>query len=393
MPRWNGSKSTALAMAGLLLGGATACGVDSDGSDASSGAPSELIIAVSAPMSDPIYSQVVAGFETRLEIANEDGEVDGHTFKVESRDNKATPEGGATTVQSLLAENPFAMMVQGSGSYSSAAELLKNQSPNLPILGVASAGVIKQASLPNGFGLYNDYVRDCYLDVEYLAEEHDVSNVAIVYQDDALGQQAGEECPAYAESLGLEATSVPVAPATTEFGSVAAKVRDTGADGVVMVSLAPMLAGLQTAAEKISFRPTWVTVSSSATAANLFIPGTYVTNWLRPLSSTEPEVEEFKAAMQEYAPDAETPLGASGWTMAEVLIEAVKSSVDGGELTQEALLAELKKFERPDGIAMAPGSMSYVEDQSTLVNSLTMNEWNGTELVEVTEPRPLPTGE
>jgi branched-chain amino acid transport system substrate-binding protein len=385
-------KSGRLLALGTAIAATTlaACAAD-DAGGSSDKAPKELVIAVSAPMSDPIYGQVVSGFKARLDAANADGGVAGHTFKVVSRDNKATPDGGATTVRSLLGEKPFAMMVQGSGSYSSAALILANQDKNLPVFVVASATVVATANLDNAFGLYPDYVRECYLDVDYLVKTLGEKSVAIAYQDDALGQTSGDLCPKYAESLGVSVTAVPVATGTTDFGSAAAKLRDSDAEGVVVVSLSPIVAGLQAAADRLGYSPDWVTLSSNATSADLFSNGTYVTNWLRPLSSSDPEVAAFKEGMKDEA-SAQTPLGASGWTMAEVLIDAVNTTSEDGELTQENLLDTLKTFERPEGIAMAGGSMSYAEDQSTLVTALSMYQWNGKELVEVAGPQALPTG-
>lgn len=377
----------AAAMAAALL---TACSAADGGSSPGADASKELLIGVSAPMADPIYGQVVAGFEARLKVANAGGGIGGHTFKVVARDNKATPDGGATTVRSLLAEKPFAMMVQGSGSYSSGALILKTQQTQMPVFVVASATVVKKANLPNAFGLYNDYVRECFLNVDYLVKTLALKNVAIAYQDDALGQTSGEQCPAYAKSLGVAATAVPVASGTTDFGSPAAKLRDSGAQGVVVVALAPSVAGLQSASAKLGYKPAWVTFSGNATSANLFTKGTFITNWLRSVSDPGPETAKFTAGVKQYAPTAETPLGASGWTIGEVLVDAVESASKGGDLTQAKMIEVLKAFERPDGIAMADGAMSYVNDQSTLVTALAMNQWNGSELVQVAEPEDLP---
>jgi branched-chain amino acid transport system substrate-binding protein len=403
---WRKSAGSIAAVVTVI--GLTACGQSSsDGGSASSGTSAStaaasggtpLKVGISNPMSGAggSYAALGQGMQAYLEYQNEQGGVAGHKLDVQMLDSGESSSGGATTVRKLLNDDPFMLGIVGSTPFQAASSVLKSQAPDVPVFSMGNAAVVKQANLPSAYGEYPDYTTECFYDAKYAIDNLKASKIAVVYEDDAVGQGAGKECPGFVTKSGATSVgAIAVPPTATDFGPIAAKIKSSGADTVLIYGLSSVVAGVQKAASAVGYEGNWVTFSSNFDDSYLKLAGpaaegTYVDSWLEPVDADTPAAQLFREQIKKRAPNAQSSLGAAGWTMGAVAVHAMEQAVaNGTELTTQSFTDALNQIDG-ESIGLAP-SVSYAgDDHSTFVHSLAMYQVKDGKLVKVADPSPIP---
>jgi branched-chain amino acid transport system substrate-binding protein len=379
----------------------TAAGCSSSGSsssdspDASGGR--ELLIGENTIMSGPAAASfaISQGFEAYLQSVNDDGGVNGYTFKWDHRDNAYSPAQSATVQSQLLAQNPFAVAVIGTVPVSSAAQVSITAGSDVPLLVAADGALVTSLAEKVKGGIYG-YVPDySYLapyDARFIMETLKDKKFALAFENSALAQGAAEAVKGYVDENGGElAANVPIAVGTTDYTPLATQLKSSGAKTVLAWSNAGVTAGLQKAATQIGYKPQWVTPFFALSTGYLELAGesaegTYINAISPPPSdTTDPAVEKFNKAMKEFAPEAATGTGMQGWQLAAVMVEGIRlATEDGEDLTSSSFrdaiqrinskveLTQLDYREQNWGTTQAAmfrvedGAFSQVEDFSAL---------------------------
>lgn len=387
--------------AAILCSGAmlalSACGSgpNKDSSDA-------IVVRISAPLSgqSAAYGQLAKGFEAYLKNINATGGVAGKKFDIKAFDNGESPDGGASTMLSILGDQPDLALVVGTTPVNASLKIVKAKQAKLPIFGFVNPRVIEASGVKNAYGMYPNYLNECYMDSKYLVEQYEAKNIAIVYEDDPVGQDAGKNCPAYGRALGAKVTAIPVSATTTDFNSIAASIKASGAKFVQVVAISPLMVKLQKAAERIGYKGQWMTFSSATydsyiKLAGTSAEGTLISNWLTPLDEATEATKQFHADLSKYEPDSETYLGAAGWTLGAVVTKVLKESIaanDGAVPSSAKLNAAISSLDAPDGLGLSEVPLSYKDHASSPFSTLSILQIESGKLKRVHDPLPIPSG-
>jgi branched-chain amino acid transport system substrate-binding protein len=381
-----------------LLAALLAVLVGASGAAGAPGAGKSVKIAISGPLSGAgaFSAPIALGAKAYFEYTNEHGGVNGYKFDLSVLDNQITSTGGALNAKEALASKPFAMVIGGSAAYAGAASVIRQDAPDLPVFAVANAAVISAAGLRNAHGLFPNYTRECYLFAKYSKEKLKLKRIAILWQTDAVGQDTGKNCPGFAKRQGFaNVTTIPVPFNTTDFGPIAAQIKDSGAQGVLEVLSQTVLAGVQKAVDAIGFKAQWMgytgTDGAYVKVAGSLAEGLLASNALEPLNATTPEMKLFTTEItKRLGSSGVVTIGESGWTVAAIIVRGVKDATTGGKaLTQANFLAAVNKLNGQQ-IGVSP-SVSYVgRDHTTIAKTVTVYKVVGGKFIPIQKNVPLP---
>jgi ABC-type branched-subunit amino acid transport system substrate-binding protein len=372
------------------------------GASISSGAEAKSVkIAITSPMSGAgaFAAPIGLGAKAYLEYTNDRGGVNGYKFDLTVLDNQITATGGALTAKQALASNPFAMVIGGSAAYGGAASVIREEAPSLPVFGIANAAVIAAGKLRNAYGLQANYTRECYLFAKYTKQTLKQNNVAILWQTDAVGSDTGKNCPTFASKRAgiAKVASIPVAFNTTDFGPIAAQLKDSGAKAVISVLSQTVLAGVQKSAQAVGFKAQWMgfngTDGAYVKVAGDLAEGLIATNALEPLTATTPSMNLFNTEMRKRVGESGlVGIGQSGWTIGAIVVRGVRDATTGGKaLTQANFLAALNKLKNQQ-IGVSPSVSYHTKDHTTSAQSVYLYKVVKGKFVLVGKNLPLPTG-
>lgn len=337
--------STLLVLAAAACGSGSAGGAGADGSK-------EILVGFSTPKTGPTvaYDQDTQAMIAYFKTVNDAGGVNGYRYTWKEVDNQGTVAGGATSVRSLIASEPFAIAIIRTSSFSGAVQILRQQYRENPVFALASGAAIKEANLPNVFGLYTDYNEEALFGVGNLVTNLGHKRIGLLY-DPTLDPKAPETVPPHVTKLGGSVVKqVAAPPETTDFVSLVQQMKDARVDAVFLDTTLPTTAGFLKAA-----RQTGLTVDMGTFSGNLdpslfsvagkAAEGLYINSLYPPLDSDHPEIAKFREATKKYAPNAFTGQGENGWAAAIVFNTAVSRATQGGkELTVESFKNELYKM-------------------------------------------------
>jgi branched-chain amino acid transport system substrate-binding protein len=388
---------------GLVVAG---CGSDSDGAPAGGSGSSAkqggtVKVGIAAPTSGAVafYAPFGTGAKAYFDYINDQGGVNGYKIDSSVLDNKATAAGGVTTARTIMRDKPFAMFMVGSATFAAASDLIKRTDPDLPVFATASATVLANSGVKNAFGLNPSYARECFAHIDFVKNQLGAKSVAIVYQDDPVGQPIAEVCPDYAKKQGIEkVTKIPVPSATTNFGPIAAKIKESGADVAMAYTFSQLLAGTQKAAKAIGYNGKWITFATNdesyiKLAGADVSEGLYLDQYLEPVSGDTPEVKLFRDEMtKRLGADTVAGGGAAGWTIAAIITDGIKLATEGGKkLTRESFVAALDTIKGKQ-LGMAFDVTYAGTDHSTATSTVRMFQVKGGKLEQIGEAQPLPEG-
>jgi len=181
-----------LAAAALALAG---CG-NADEANKSAGDESGPIkIGVIVPLSGaagPNGKHVLAAIEAQADLLNDEGGVDGRKLEVVSRDDKSEPAAGVSAATDLVNEGVDVVMGGWNSPVTLAIQPILVRSDvmnitsipqNASILGGADDAAVRM-NAGNAVG--------GYVAAKFLTEELDASNIAMMLENDAYGEDAGK---------------------------------------------------------------------------------------------------------------------------------------------------------------------------------------------------------
>jgi branched-chain amino acid transport system substrate-binding protein len=283
------------------------------------------------------FPQIVDGEEARINAANASGELGKRKITLVKVDDKGDTAQNVSGAQQLVEQDKvFAILSQSAAGTGSAQYL--NQK-GIPVVGW-QLGMDVYGKYTNFFGFQNANAAD--IKSNYTTRNGEVmqriggKNIALIGSNQGNSAIFIEQIADGIKRVGkgmkvvYKSTDVPVG--TTEFGSYAQQIKDSGADamytGLDTTSNIALIGALKQAGANVSH----VVLPAGYDPRILGIAAfdqTYLGIEFKPLETTPAPkgIADFKAQMAQYKPDNPVNQSAAvGWLSANTLIEGIKAA-------------------------------------------------------------------
>jgi branched-chain amino acid transport system substrate-binding protein len=312
----------------------------------------EIYVGQWGPQTGPaaLWGAVARGSGVLFEMINEQGGIHGRKIKYFIRDDAYQPAQTKAIGKEFVEKIGVFAVVGGVGTSPGMAVrdyLMENKVPWVaPSSGSTHWIDPFQKYI---FAVYPLYTNEAYLLTQYATEKMDKKKIAFFYQNDDYGKQGLDGAKKYAQEKGIKLVAeVPVEVTDTDLKSHALKLKDSGADAVLLWVLPKHAAIILGASKAASFEPQWIASSTLSDAKLMFD----VTKGLWKdviyanfLNLDSPLVQKYMAATEKFAPQ-EKYRGVfylAGFLWAEPLVEGLKRA--GRDLTVESFVKAMDGIE------------------------------------------------
>ncbi|HEY3247369.1 MAG TPA: ABC transporter substrate-binding protein [bacterium] len=319
----------------------------------------EIVIGTSQPLSGGAAFwgvPVTGGMDAWIKFINDGGGINGRKLRLVALDDGYLPPRAVVNVRELVDRVGIFALVGLLGSANAFAVrdfVVENQVIWVNPLADANmwAGFRNKRSL---FVTYVSYVDEGRLLTDYAAKNLGVKTVAVFYQNDLFGQKGllGVKRGAAAAKIKVVA-AVPYELTDREFGAHAVKLRESGADAVVIYANPTAGALVVRGMTQIGFTPKLLSTSALADPAMFALAGdawngvTLAAYF--PLPGTDPKVDETLATITRINPAlARQPFNAvAGVAFLEPFLEGLRRA--GPNLTRSSFIAAMETLRNWNG--------------------------------------------
>ena len=275
----------------------------------------EIIFGQSAAFSGPaqvLGKDMRLGIQAAFHEANQTGGIHGRHLRLESLDDAyETDYAASNTLRLIENEKVFSLIGEVGTPTSRAAAPLANQAGVPFIAPFTGAAFLHDPELNNVLNLRASYYQETEEMVTRLTDDLDITRVAVLYQDDAYGQNGLEGTRLALERRGLEPVASWHYPRNTSaVKSAVVNMLEADPEAVIMIgSYAPAARTIELVRREID--PVLMTVSfvgSNALVDELGdeAEGVYVTQVVpQPDDGSIPVVARYHAALSNYDARAE----------------------------------------------------------------------------------------
>jgi branched-chain amino acid transport system substrate-binding protein len=303
------------------------------------------------------WGAVARGTDLYFKLINDEGGIHGRKIEYYLRDDAYNPAKTKAIGKEFINQIGVFAVVGGVGTACGMAvrdDLIENR-----VVWVAPSTGSKNWSRPFQkyiFAVYPLYVDEAYLLTKYAVEQMGKKRIAVFYQNDDYGKDGLEGVEKYLKSKGMEiAAKVSVEVPDTDLSSHALKLKESGADAVIMYVLPKHGAIILGEAAKLGFSPQWISSSTLSDAPLMFDitkglwKGVIVASFGELPDSDHPLMVKYRKAWQKYAPKERWGIFYyAGIIWAEPLVEGLKRA--GRNLTTESLISAMETFKEWKGI-------------------------------------------
>lgn len=288
------------------------------------------------------------GILAAFEEANRAGGVNGRQLALTSFDDGYEPDRSINEVRAVIGSDDYIGLIGPVGTPTSLATQPISTDASMPFIGpLTGAGFLRDPSLSNVVNFRATYDAETEAWIKHLVDDLNMTDIAILYQDDGFGRVGLSGVTKALEARGMSL----VAEGTYTRNTVAVKsalleIRKADPQAVVMVGAYKPLAEFIKLSRKMSMDPTFVTISfvgSKALASELGADGEGVIISQvvpQPWDTSLPIVGEYQAALQEIDPDAEPGfVSLEGYIAGRLAIEGLRKA--GTDITRDAYLDAL----------------------------------------------------
>lgn len=319
----------------------------------------EIRIAQWGPQTGPAapWGSVARGTDILVKLVNDEGGIHGRKIKYFIRDDQYNPAQTKAVVKELVErEGIFAFV----GGVSAAAGMaVKGYLAENKIIWVGPSTAINEYVFPVQpylFGVYPLYDDEASILTKYAVEKLKAKKIAFFYQNDAYGKSGLEGCEDRMKALKMKLVEKSsVEPGEKDLSSQVLRLKNSGADVVIMwVNPTSAAIALKTAAT-VGFKPQWISSNTLSDYPLMnkitggmwegVITGAFA---VAPDSDT-PLLKKYRDATKKYAPEERWgTFYMAGILFAEPLIEALKKT--GPKLSTEAVVKQLNSMKNFQGI-------------------------------------------
>lgn len=290
------------------------------------------------------YHQITDGLNAYFKSVNDAGGIDGWEIEYITLDDGYQPSQSMAVARRLVENDEVFALVGTIGTTTSAAVLPYAQEVGVPVYPVGGAPAFYTAE--NYFTLVPSYTWEGGGMAQFATETLASTNIALLWQNDELGRAGKLGVDKYLESIGSKTTvDLSIEVKQTDFSAHILRLQESNADVVLIFGSNANLASALKAADRIGYKPKWMAAFFAGDPATYklagdLLEGVYISSWLLPVTSADPQIVAFRDAMSKYYPD--TPKGVlslNGWSHATLFrLGFEKLLASGDPLTRANLI-------------------------------------------------------
>ena len=318
----------------------------------------KIVIGQWSPQTGPaaLWGSVARGTAAYFDMINEQGGIHGRKLELVIRDDGYNPTRTVAVAKEMAEQEEVFCFIGGVGTATGMAVKDYLAEKEIPWIGPASGS--SNWSTPvtkNLFSLYPKYETEAALLTRYVVEELGKEKVAFFYQNDDYGKEGLKGAKDLLASMEKElAAEVSVEVADTDLSSHVLKLKESGADVVILWLLPKHAAITLGTAAKLGFKPQWVTGSTLSDAPLMhkitegLWEGVIFDTFVELPDSDHELIKKYRAAYEKHglARNDKEQWGIffmAGFYFAEPVVAAMEAA--GPELTREKLVAELENLD------------------------------------------------
>ena len=309
----------------------------------------EVLIGQWGPQTGPaaLWGAVARGTGVFFDLINEEGGIHGRKIKYFLRDDAYQPAKTKAIAKEFVESLGIFAVASGVGTAGGMAArdyLMENKVPWVgPSTGSKHWTQPLQKYL---FAVYPRYSNEAFLLTEYIVEKLGKKKIAIFYQNDDYGKEGMEGVKEYADKAGIKLVAeVPVEVTDSDLKSHALKLKESGADAVILWILPKHAAMILGQAKAIGYEPQWVASSTLSDAPLMFKltkglwDGVVFANFL---STESPLAKKYLDAQKKFAPSEQYTgiFFLAGFVFVEPMVEGLRRA--GKDLNPESFVKAME---------------------------------------------------
>ncbi len=322
----------------LLAVLATACSASGSGGQSKTvnvGCTAPITGANSAGM--PLFDAVDAFFKN----ANATGGINGYQVKFTMLDDQNSAALGINDARQLVTQNKVVALACTSGTAATLSMTSYLNSQKIPTLAESGSD---QAATPYTFLMLPDSANQGLYELQYAIKQAAGAKVALVYQNDSLGQPFQLAADSLVKQ-GNAIAEVPFQATTSDWTPVVARLQQAGAEYVVAAGSTLVFPQLIKAAVTLNYTPTWLAQNYHENANVLeSLPAAQTSKlyFLDPYAlATAPESADMRTALAKYYPEVKPQgLAVQGWATATVFAHALELATANGKQPTSASITD-----------------------------------------------------
>ncbi len=309
----------------------------------------EILIGQWGPQTGPaaLWGAVARGTGVYFDLVNEEGGIHGRKIKYFLRDDGYQPAKTKAIAKEFVESIGVFGVASGVGTSTGMAArdyLMENKVPWVgPSTGSKHWTQPLQKYL---FAVYPRYSNEAFLLTQYTVEKLDKKKIAIFYQNDDYGKEGMEGVKEYVDKAGMKLVAeIPVEVTDSDLKSHALKLKESGADAVILWILPKHAAMILGQAKAIGYEPQWVASSTLSDAPLMFKltkglwNGVVYANFL---STESPLAKKYMEAQKKFAPSEQYTgiFFLAGFVFVEPMVEGLKRA--GRDLNPETFVKAME---------------------------------------------------
>jgi ABC-type branched-subunit amino acid transport system substrate-binding protein len=322
----------------------------------------EILIGQTGPQTGPAaaWGAVARGSGLFFKGLNDEGGIHGRKIKYFLRDDGYQPAKTKAIANELVDQIGIFGVVGCVGSGPGMAVRDYYTENKVLMVGFGVSGVTNWIQPFNRyiFPIYPLYVDEAYALTRYFFEQMKITKVAMFYQNDDYGKQGLEGVERYEKEKNLKVVASVSAEVTDrDLSSHALKLKNSGAEAVIMWAMPTHGALLLRECAKIGYKPQWGTSStlSDATLMMQITQGLWAgmihSNFGDLPDSNHPLMVKYRAWHQKYEPNERWgTFYYAGIIFAEPLVEGLRRA--GRNLTPDTFIKAMETLGGWQGIGM-----------------------------------------
>lgn len=286
---------------------------------------------------------IKAGMEAVFNRVNEAGGVYGRQIRLITYDHVYQPPKAVANAKRLVERDKVFIMMGHLGTPTTKAVKDYLEEKHVPNIFPATLASLWTTSGKWHVGDLATYADQTWLIIDYLVKERQFTRIASFYQDDEYGLDGHLAGKARLKQSGLEyIAEVDYKRADIDFSSQAAKLKESGAEAVILQAVYREPPRLAEQCHAIGYEPLFIGPSPIVLDKTIELGGKHVEGVIGvevyPLPTDPgPFMDQYRADMQKYAPNlALDTTNLYGYQKAALFVEALQRV--GPDLTRESLL-------------------------------------------------------
>jgi branched-chain amino acid transport system substrate-binding protein len=356
--RWRIAWLAVLALVAIAL---AACGRDEEEGEGDPGVTDDSIkLGGSYPFSGPAsaYRSIAVGARAYFDYQNSKGGVDGRKIEFVTLDDAYEPPRAVQNARRLIQQEEVFALFNTLGTPNNVAIWDFVNEQEVPHVFVATGASLWGADVeahPWTTGWQPDYVTESQVYADYLKEEKPRAKVAVLYQNDAFGEDLLNGFKEATKGTDIEIVAEESYEVTDPtVSSQMSKLASSDADTFLNITTPKFSAQAIAAAAKLEWKVLHILNNVGASKKLVLEPvglenaqGIVSTSYFMdpedPQWADDPAMVEYKDAVEKFEPraDSEDPFVTYGWAVGNTMVRALEGME---EPTREALMDSVRSM-------------------------------------------------